>query len=244
MRECSLSPLASSSLAIASLSKEIAHSAHARQLLDMPPCYPRFTRLRSRSKRVFDFLFTICLIVILAPLLCLVGIAVKLDSPGPILFRQPRIGFKGMPFTILKFGPMHNEMADFLAHRQTAKNDPRVTMIGKYLRRWSLDELPQLFNVIMGNMSLVGPRPHAPHTRVEGRLLWELAGEYDRRHLVLPGLTGWAQINGARGELRSVHELLRRVELDIEYIERQSLGLDLRILFLTFKREIVNASAY
>ena len=141
-------------------------------------------------------------------------------------------------------GPCGFDQADLLADHQTKVGDARVTREGRWLRRLSLDELPQLFNVVRGEMSLVGPRPHAPNTRASGQLLNEALAEYVIRHQVKPGITGWAQINGARGQLETIEQLRRRVELDLEYMQRWSLLFDVRILLLTLYKEVISKHAY
>ncbi len=195
-------------------------------------------------KSLLDRGVALLLLVVLLPVLLLVALAVRLDSRGPVLFRQPRVGQHGATFAIWKFRTMHHAMADAGAARQTSRGDNRITGVGRTLRRLSLDELPQLVNVLRGEMALVGPRPHTPTTSVAGRLLPEIVGAYPRRHLVKPGITGWAQVNGSRGELRTEDDVRRRVALDLAYIETWSLGFDLRILALTVLREIVSKRAY
>jgi len=139
---------------------------------------------------------------------------------------------------------MYANTTDVLSVRQTSRDDPRVTRVGKWLRKLSVDELPQILNVLRGEMSLVGPRPHAPQTRVDGELLNEVISEYVLRYHVKPGITGWAQINGARGELVTGDDLRRRVSLDLEYIQRWSIAFDLKIIMLTAYREIMSKHAY
>lgn len=195
-------------------------------------------------KRLLDLAFGLILLVLLLPVLVAVAVAVKLDSPGPILFRQPRLGFNDRPFTVLKFRSMHASASDLMASRQTSRRDPRVTRVGRWLRKLSLDELPQLFNVLSGDMSLVGPRPHAPHTRAGGRLLKDAMAEYVIRHQVKPGITGWAQVNGARGELVTMDDLRRRVTFDLEYIQKWSVWLDIRIISMTVLREVFSKHAF
>ena len=195
-------------------------------------------------KRTLDILLSLFAFILLLPLLALVAMAVKLDSPGPVLFRQPRRGFNNRQFMVFKFRSMHVHSADLLAARQTSRGDKRVTRIGKWLRRLSIDELPQLLNVMRGEMSLVGPRPHAPHTSVEGKLLNDAIGDYVLRYRVKPGITGWAQVNGARGELVTTEDLRRRLALDFEYIQRWSIGFDVKIMVLTVLREIVSPHAF
>ena len=202
------------------------------------------TQVQAIIKRVLDLSLGLVLLFLLLPVLVVVAAAVKLDSPGPILFRQPRLGFNDRPFTVLKFRSMYANATDLMAARQTSRRDPRVTRVGKWLRKLSLDELPQLFNVLAGDMSLVGPRPHAPHTRAGGQLLKDAMAEYVIRHQVRPGITGWAQVNGARGELVTMDDLRRRVTYDLEYIQKWSVWLDLRIISMTVLREVFSKHAF
>ena len=196
------------------------------------------------QKSTFDRIVGAVLLATVLPLLLLIAVLIKIDSPGPVFFRQPRLGFNNRSFTVFKFRSMHTNMTDMMADRQTSRHDPRVTRLGKWLRRLSLDELPQLLNVLRGEMSIVGPRPHAPNTRAGGRLLGDALAEYVIRHQVKPGITGWAQVNGARGELQDIEQLRRRVTLDLEYMQRWSLGFDVRIMLLTVMREIVSRHAF
>jgi Undecaprenyl-phosphate glucose phosphotransferase len=185
------------------------------------------------------------LTLLLLPLLLLIAAVVKIDSPGPALFRQRRHAVNGQEFDIFKFRTMRwvaNPVGSTL--EQTARHDKRVTSVGRFLRATSLDELPQLFNVLRGEMSLVGPRPHAVNMRTEDRLGCEITETYAQRHRVKPGITGWAQINGARGATDTTSQLKRRVELDLHYIENWSLMLDLRILVRTFKEVVRSTDAY
>lgn len=199
---------------------------------------------RAFQKMMFDRTASLVLLLAILPFLLLVAAAIKLDSPGPVLFRQPRLGFNNRPFMLFKFRSMYHHMADLSADRQTSRGDPRVTRVGRILRRFSVDELPQLINVLRGDMSLVGPRPHTPHTRAEGRLLEDAIGAYAERHRVLPGITGLAQVSGARGEIVTVDQIRERVRFDLEYIDNWTLLRDLKILFLTISREIVSSRAF
>jgi exopolysaccharide biosynthesis polyprenyl glycosylphosphotransferase len=184
-------------------------------------------------KRIEDLLIGGLALLLLAPLLLAIAIAVRLDSKGPILFSQEREGFNNRRFRIWKFRSMYAERCDGQRIRQATRDDPRVTRIGRLLRRLSLDELPQLFNVISGEMSLVGPRPHAPSTKAGDRLFGEVVKTYAARHKVKPGMTGWAQVSGWRGETDTEEKLLKRLECDLFYIENWSIGLDLFILLRT-----------
>ena len=195
-------------------------------------------------KAVFDRLVAGVLLLAFLPLLLVIAALIKLDSRGPVLFHQPRMGFNNVPFTVFKFRSMYHDMADLMADRQTCRDDPRVTRIGRVLRKLSLDELPQLLNVLLGDMSLVGPRPHAPNTKAEGFLLEDAVADYAERHRIKPGITGWAQVNGARGEIRTIEQIQLRLQYDMEYIRNWTLGLDIKILFLTVAREIVSSRAF
>jgi lipopolysaccharide/colanic/teichoic acid biosynthesis glycosyltransferase len=163
----------------------------------------------------------------------LIAIAIRLDSPGPALLRQRRTGFNNRDFYVLKFRTMYHDAADPTVKRQVLAGDPRVTRVGAILRRTSLDELPQIFNVLRGEMSFIGPRPHAPGTRAGGRPFEEVMARYAARHRVKPGLTGLAQVRGWRGPTETEDKLIRRVESDLEYIETWSPWLDLVILVRT-----------
>ncbi|HET9715251.1 MAG TPA: undecaprenyl-phosphate glucose phosphotransferase [Pseudolabrys sp.] len=181
------------------------------------------------AKRLFDLAASALGLLLMSPFLLAIALAIRIDSPGPVLFRQRRGGFNGKAFQILKFRTMH-VMEDGDAITQASRNDDRVTRVGRYLRRWSIDEFPQLLNVLCGQMSLVGPRPHA---LAHDTQYSELISNYPFRHYVKPGLTGWAQVNGFRGETPDVSMMKERVTLDLWYARNWSFWLDLRILFLT-----------
>jgi len=185
------------------------------------------------AKRSFDFVASLALLIALSPLLALTALAIRLDSPGPILFRQPRLGLNNKEFNVLKYRSMYVEQSDLAAREQTKRNDPRVTRVGAWLRRLSIDELPQLFNVLAGEMSLVGPRPHALGMQVKDRLCDEIVREYAVRHRMRPGITGWAQVRGLRGAVEEPALLEARVHHDIYYIDNWSFLFDLRILMMT-----------
>jgi exopolysaccharide biosynthesis polyprenyl glycosylphosphotransferase len=191
-------------------------------------------------KRAMDVsLASICLIV-LAPLMALVAAMLRLESAGPIFFIQTRNGFNGETFGVRKFRTMR-VAEDGLVIRQATRNDPRVTRLGRVLRRSSIDELPQLFNVITGDMSLVGPRPHAVAHNSEYQ---KLVDKYAHRYQLKPGITGWAQVNGFRGEIKSVEMMAKRVEFDLWYINNWSLLLDIKILFRTLVVLAFQSNAY
>ncbi len=196
------------------------------------------------NKACFDFVVGAIAIVILSPLLALLALAIRLDSQGPILFRQPRLGFNNRVFICYKFRTMYADMADVMADRQTIRGDPRITRVGTWMRRLSLDELPQLLNVINGTMSLVGPRPHAPNTKAADKLFAEVVRQYALRHRVKPGITGWAQVNGWRGETTSVEQIENRVRCDLFYIDNWSFFFDLKIIAMTIMREIFSRHAF
>jgi Undecaprenyl-phosphate glucose phosphotransferase len=184
-------------------------------------------------KEIFDRSVAALLLLILSPLLLACAVGVKLTSPGPVFFRQERHGLGNRIFHVLKFRSMRSDLQDVTGARQTQRNDARVTPLGAFLRRSSLDELPQLINVLMGDMSLVGPRPLPVQMRVEDRLNYEIVAEYAFRHRVKPGITGWAQVKGHRGAVDTAEGLQSRVAHDLYYIENWSLWLDLKILFMT-----------
>jgi Undecaprenyl-phosphate glucose phosphotransferase len=188
---------------------------------------------RAFGKRVQDLVIGSLALLIALPVMAVIAVLVKLDSHGPALFRQRRHGFNNEVITVWKFRSMRVEAADATASRQVSQNDDRVTRIGRIIRKLSLDELPQLINVARGEMSLVGPRPHAIGMQTAGEESAKLVAEYAWRHRMKPGLTGWAQINGSIGAVDTPEAVRRRVALDIEYIESQSFWFDLYILFMT-----------
>ncbi len=185
------------------------------------------------AKRIFDLIFASLAIVTLFPLMVATAIAIKLDSKGPVLFRQKRYGFNNEIIDVLKFRSMYTEMSDPDARNVVTRGDPRVTRVGRFIRKTSIDELPQLFNVLAGSLSLVGPRPHAVNAHTDNTTWDDVVDGYFARHKVKPGVTGWAQINGWRGEVDTPDKIQRRVECDVYYIENWSILFDLKILFLT-----------
>ena len=196
------------------------------------------------QKMLFDRIGSLLVIAMLSPLLLVLALLVRMSGPGPIIFRQIRVGFNNKPFICFKFRTMHHDRCDSGEIAQATRSDPRVTGIGKWLRKLSLDELPQLFNVLRGEMSLVGPRPHAPATKAGDRYFQDVVADYAVRHRVKPGITGWAQVNGWRGETRTVEQLQSRIDHDFHYIENWSMFLDVKILFLTVMRELRSKSAF
>jgi exopolysaccharide biosynthesis polyprenyl glycosylphosphotransferase len=186
------------------------------------------------AKRLLDLALSVAAVAALSPLLLLIALAIKLDSPGPVFFRQRRHGFNNEEIVVWKFRTMRHAPAPASAMVEQVKaQDDRITRVGRFLRGKSLDELPQLFNVVTGEMSLVGPRPHALGTKTGETESAKLVAEYAWRHRIKPGLTGWAAINGSRGPMSTPEDVRRRVALDLEYIERQSFWLDVWIMLKT-----------
>ncbi len=196
------------------------------------------------AKRLEDVLLALVLLPFVLLLMAPIVPLILLDSRGPILFRQRRIGLAGQQFEVLKFRTMHAHCAEPVAPRQATRSDKRVTRVGAWLRRFSLDELPQIFNVLRGDMSLVGPRPHAPGTCAGGRPFEQVVTYYPARHRVPPGITGLAQVRGWRGETDTEEKLVRRVQSDLEYIETWSIWLDLKILGQTLFVLVRTHNAY
>jgi exopolysaccharide biosynthesis polyprenyl glycosylphosphotransferase len=188
---------------------------------------------RAAAKRAQDIVLGSLALLAALPIGLAVALAVKLDSPGPVFFRQKRHGFNNEEIWVLKFRSMRHECADATAARQVTKDDDRVTRVGRVIRKLSLDELPQLINVLKGEMSLVGPRPHAVGMKSGGADAASLVNSYSHRHRMKPGLTGLAAINGSRGPVDDAESLHRRVMFDLSYIERQSMWLDLWIMAMT-----------
>ncbi len=186
------------------------------------------------AKRAFDILLVIAALPLLVPILFLSAIAIRLESKGPAMFRQERIGIANRAFTIWKFRSMRVETSDATGDRSASRDDDRITRVGAFIRRTSIDELPQLWNVLKGEMSLVGPRPHATGSRAEEQLFWDIDDRYWHRHSVKPGLTGLAQIRGYRGATQATEDVTKRLQADLEYVANWSLLGDLKILLQTF----------
>jgi exopolysaccharide biosynthesis polyprenyl glycosylphosphotransferase len=195
-------------------------------------------------KSLFDRIVGAALLLILSPVLLAVALGVRASSRGPILFRQQRLGFNNEKITVYKFRSLYVEQCDSLARRLVTRDDPRVTPFGRIIRKTSLDELPQLLNVLKGDLSLVGPRPHAASAQAAEWDYDKVVDGYFARHRVKPGITGWAQVNGWRGETDTVEKIQRRVEYDLDYIESWSLLLDIYILALTPLAMLRPANAY
>jgi Undecaprenyl-phosphate glucose phosphotransferase len=196
------------------------------------------------AKEIEDRVLASILLLFLAPLFLVVALAIRLDSRGPVFFRQKRYGFNNHLIGVYKFRSMYHELSDHKAEKLVTKNDPRVTRIGAFLRKTSIDELPQLLNVLLGEMSIVGPRPHALSAKAADRLYEEVVAEYAARHRVKPGITGWAQVMGWRGETDTIEKIQKRVEHDLYYIENWSLTFDIKILVLTFFAVLKPENAY
>ncbi len=205
---------------------------------------PPLRRWSRAAKAVEDRLLGLLLLVLLAPLMLAIALALRLEGSGPALFRQLRQGWNNQEFEILKFRTMHWHLCHSAMREQTSRDDPRVTRLGRLLRATSLDELPQLINVLRGEMSLVGPRPHALTMRTEDRLGQQIVAEYAHRHRVKPGITGWAQIHGLRGATSTAEQLRQRVAFDLYYIDNWSVLLDLEILLRTALRVLGDGNAY
>ncbi|MEL6946883.1 MAG: undecaprenyl-phosphate glucose phosphotransferase [Pseudomonadota bacterium] len=198
----------------------------------------------SVMKRGFDVIFSALALIVLSPIMIGAAIAIKLDSKGPLIFRQKRFGFNNEVVEVLKFRSMYADKTDHEAKTVVTKGDLRVTRVGRFIRKTSIDELPQLFNVLQGSLSLVGPRPHAVNAHTENQLWDEVVDGYFGRHKVKPGVTGWAQINGWRGEVDNEEKIRRRVEHDLYYIENWSVMFDFYILMATPFKLINTENAY
>jgi Undecaprenyl-phosphate glucose phosphotransferase len=199
---------------------------------------------RAVAKWIEDKMLSLLLLVFVGPLMALIAILIKLDSPGPVFFVQKRFGFNNEVIHVIKFRTMHIDRADPSGAQRTVRDDPRITRRGRTLRWLSLDELPQLINVLRGDMSLVGPRPHAVAMKAGGRLYCEAVEQYLHRHRVKPGITGWAQVNGLRGEVDTLEKAQARVAHDLYYIERWSPWLDFKILLKNAEILVSRENAY
>jgi Undecaprenyl-phosphate glucose phosphotransferase len=184
-------------------------------------------------KWIFDKVVALSALILLAPIMVVAAIAIKLESKGPVFFMQNRHGFNNELIKIYKFRSMRTDMLDHHAVKQVTRDDPRVTRVGKFIRKTSIDELPQLFNVLKGELSIVGPRPHALQAKADNRLYYDAVEGYFARHRVKPGMTGWAQINGWRGETDTIDKIMQRVNHDLYYIDHWSILFDLYIVAMT-----------
>jgi lipopolysaccharide/colanic/teichoic acid biosynthesis glycosyltransferase len=194
-------------------------------------------------KRAFDLALTIPTVIAVLPVLILTAVAIKLDTPGPILFRQKRLGRGNELFEIYKFRSMREEDTDPEGHRSAHRDDERLTRVGRFIRKTSIDELPQLLNVLLGSMSIVGPRPHALGSLAGQELFWEVDERYWHRHALKPGITGLAQVRGLRGATHRRDDLTRRLQADLEYVAGWSLWRDIKILLSTI-RVIIHPRAF
>lgn len=195
-------------------------------------------------KDLEDLLIAGAALVFLAPLLLVTALIIKLTSRGPVLFVQPRFGFNNREILVYKFRSMYVDQQDVSGAERTRKGDPRITPVGRFIRKLSIDELPQLWNVLRGEMSIVGPRPHATHMKVGDHYYFDAVKGYAARHRVKPGITGLAQVRGLRGEIQTIERAKRRVELDKYYIDHWSLGLDIRIIAETLTSLLFDKNAY
>ncbi len=221
--------------------KVIPTKPYTEDLLGLPVInirnVPLTDSFNAAVKRLIDILGGLFAATLFSPVMVVVALAVKITSRGSVIFSQERVGLHNRPFKMYKFRSMEVQMPSEEKNAWTTKNDPRVTAVGKFIRKTSIDELPQLFNIIKGDMSLVGPRPERPHFVEKFR---EEIPRYMVKHQVRPGLTGWAQVNGYRGDT----SITKRIEYDLYYIENWSLGLDFKIIFLTFFKGFINKNAY
>nr|WP_319386310.1 sugar transferase [uncultured Roseibium sp.] len=219
-------------------------SSHFDQDNEPLPSAPAPGPGNRKLKRSLDIFGAIAGLTLLMPLLLAISFAIKATSRGPVIFRQERYGLNGAVFTIFKFRTMYTHMGDGSGVEQTVCGDPRVTRVGSFLRRSNFDELPQLLNVLKGEMSLVGPRPHVPGMLAAGQDYEDFDSRYMNRHRVRPGITGLAQVNGCRGATTDPISARKRLEYDLEYQERQSLFLDLKIIAQTISREFLHGNGY
>ena len=214
---------------------------YTEELMGLPVINIRYVPLSNSGnmfvKRAIDIIGATFGIIITSPILLVCAILVKCTSPGPIIFKQERVGLHNKPFAMYKFRSMCIQSEESEKKAWTVKDDPRVTKVGRFLRKTSLDELPQLFNILKGDMSLVGPRPERP---LFVEKFMEEIPRYMVKHQVRPGLTGWAQVNGLRGDT----SIRKRIDYDIYYIENWTVGLDIKIIFLTFFTGFINKNAY
>jgi lipopolysaccharide/colanic/teichoic acid biosynthesis glycosyltransferase len=203
---------------------------------------PGFGHGQLVAKRAFDIAFSVLALAFLLPLLVFVAIAVRMESAGPAFFRQKREGVGGSTFYAYKFRSMRTEVEDASGVAQTVRGDQRVTRLGAFLRKTSIDELPQLYNVLRGEMSIVGPRPHVPNMLAGNGTYRELVPYYDSRLVIRPGITGWAQANGLRGDASDPAVARARIDHDLAYIQNYSFWLDLKIVWLTVRYEFLGGS--
>ena len=195
-------------------------------------------------KALEDRVLGALILALIAPAMAAIALLIKLETPGPVFFKQRRYGFNNQYIQVFKFRTMYDDQRDPNAEQLTRRNDPRITRLGAFLRKYSLDELPQFINVLRGEMSIVGPRPHALSAKAAGRLYQEAVRQYTARHRVKPGITGWAQVNGWRGETDTLEQIRKRVEHDLVYIDNWSLWFDMRIILLTLFKGFTGSNAF
>ncbi|MCF6344599.1 MAG: sugar transferase [Devosiaceae bacterium] len=195
-------------------------------------------------KRIMDLTLASSALLILSPFLLFIALLIRLNCKGPVFFRQERVGYKNRAFKMLKFRTMYHHKSDISGVAQTKKGDCRISKIGKILRKTSIDELPQLINIIRGEMSFVGPRPHVNGQLVGGLPIRQVVPFYDLRHETIPGLTGWAQANGYRGPTDNRELAIARIEHDMAYIQNASIWLDIKIIFLTMRNEFISGNGH
>jgi lipopolysaccharide/colanic/teichoic acid biosynthesis glycosyltransferase len=196
------------------------------------------------TKRTIDFCVSLVAIIVLLPLFLLVAFVVRATSPGPVLFKQVRWGANGSRFVVYKFRSMHVHTCDVSGQMQTVRNDPRITVVGSWLRRSNIDELPQLLNVLKGDMSLVGPRCHPVGMHAAGKPYEQLVHNYHQRHAMRPGITGLAQVRGLRGPTVQASKARQRIACDIYYVQHYSLWLDIKIVAGTIKNELFGGTGF
>lgn len=221
------------------------HSGLPLMMLDKEPSPYAHSATRSAemtAKRVFDVAFSMLALLFLLPLVIIVAIAIRIESNGPALFRQTREGLDGSTFGVFKFRSMRCEQEDVTGVAHTVRDDKRVTRVGTFLRRTSIDELPQLLNVLRGEMSIVGPRPHVPGMLAGQQAYRTLVPYYDHRLAMLPGITGWAQANGLRGDASDPALARARIDHDLTYVQNFSFWLDMRIVMMTIRHEFLGGT--
>jgi Undecaprenyl-phosphate glucose phosphotransferase len=194
-------------------------------------------------KWIEDKMLSSVFLIVFGPVMLLIALAIKMESPGPVFFVQRRFGFNNQPVNVLKFRTMYIDQCDETGARRTVENDPRVTRVGRFLRTCSLDELPQFLNVLRGEMSIIGPRAHALAMKAGDQFYFDAVDNYSQRHRVRPGITGWAQVNGLRGEIDTLEKAQQRVTHDLHYIDNWSLGLDIKIIALTIRALVTRQNA-
>jgi len=206
------------------------------------PNEAKLSRQLALRRALIDIPVSLLALLVLSPVLIIIALLIKVTSPGPVMFLQKRTGLGGREFDILKFRSMRADAGDPSGVKQTTANDHRVTRVGRFIRKSSIDELPQLWNILKGDMSVIGPRPMVYGQLAGGTVYRQAVPYYDYRHLVRPGLSGWAQANGLRGPTTDIQSARRRIDHDCAYVQNASLLLDIRIIFQTIAREFLTGS--